>query len=1392
MAVHSYGFKCAGCSFLLACLLWFPYASAQTSSVYQLDSEYSGTNFFDGWDFYTGGDPTGGFVTYYSRSSAQQAGMINSSASQPSYIGSDYTTLIGSTSAAGRPSVRISTKRSWTHGLFIGDFNHSPAGICGTWPAFWTLGPNWPYNGEIDIMEGANMNMYNGMTLHAAPNCTIAGDSRSMSGQLQTNNCAYYPGYNVGCSISDRRGPSYGASFNAQGGGVYAMQWTSDYIRVWFFARGTIPSDITNQAPNPSSWGLPAAEFQGSCVIDQKFQAHKIIMNNAFCGEYAGAASVWNSSTNSCAASTNYSTCNGYVAGQPAAFQNAYWSIKSVRVYQLADSSSNATSSPYIASLQPTSTISSTSSAPTPTPTTSLCPGYNFTVVQSGAFKYEIECGVNPGGSDLGAPYSGYPVNSFEDCVGGCSYWNANVTANICGAVAYQISNKACYWKRSAGSTPLNPAFNGARLIYYAYPQVTDDPRSQTTTTSSSGTYVQTVATANTYVNPSVASTTSYSLVSETPASSLTDGVGMGGDGTTTSSSLPSSSTSISSSMSSTPSTGSSTTSNTPTTSLSLTTTSFATTTSSSASRSTASQSSPTSSSTSTTSRSSSTQSTPTPGQSSIVSTPNLGSQATTTVQPSNPTSLSITSSPATSMMASSTTTSAVFPSSSTSGLPHSSTTPGQTTLTSSQTTAHSSTSSAASTQPPTSTQHSSAPSTTLSAPILASSGTSSSLATQTSSSRPLQSSSIRTTSAIGPIFGSSSVTASSTLGTPSTSLSLVARSTTTRLISPSTTTTSLATDASGSTTITTRSPQQPTTASVSTSQIISTRPPSSPTTSVFESPTTSPALPGPTHVASFEYAGCLGPIPDSPFADSFILVETSVSMSIEECISDCSGQNYAGLFDAECFCSSFNGTPSDSDCVTYPDSACNVPCPGDAAQKCGGIAELPSRFAKRQFSGGDNVVVLITTYNNTLANVDPGGLSTASTSSTTLAPSLSSSTSTSPPLPPPSTTSTAAMESTSSTTASAPTQIDSPILASTTPTASSHIISSSTLPLTSSSNAGLTLSPTTISTTYTTVCASHLYTCPTPTATHLTTTVVALHCGCQDMLGPSVPMTITTTVVLVPCPSSEEYPYPPHLNVAGGEGDAGEVPPVSMTLTTTTLTVPCTESISSMASDVQRWYASASASAAAAAAAATATPIPNANADSQTPTNGDNTGSDSNPNPVAGPGPVPGPGESAGQGPRPGQRQGQNQEQPHPYQPYSFPISFPMTTAAPPATPAPASLPSPSPSPTPSTTVTLTLTIAPVAFNTTSTSTNSSTGALVDAQGNANASMHVGVVPTTRISSGNGNGNGNGEPARSGGTRLLLPPMAVSRLTGLSALGSGLVVASLTTFGFLLSFLMG
>lgn len=48
----------------------------------------------------------------------------------------------------GRPAVRLISDNTYTHGLFILDLNHMPYG-CGTWPAYWLLGPDWPTQGEI-------------------------------------------------------------------------------------------------------------------------------------------------------------------------------------------------------------------------------------------------------------------------------------------------------------------------------------------------------------------------------------------------------------------------------------------------------------------------------------------------------------------------------------------------------------------------------------------------------------------------------------------------------------------------------------------------------------------------------------------------------------------------------------------------------------------------------------------------------------------------------------------------------------------------------------------------------------------------------------------------------------------------------------------------------------------------------------------------------------------------------------------------------------------------------------------------------------------------------------------------------------------------------------------
>jgi hypothetical protein len=47
-------------------------------------------------------------------------------------IGVDHTNIA---TGSGRKSVRIESKKTYLHGLFIADMSHMPGGICGTWPA---------------------------------------------------------------------------------------------------------------------------------------------------------------------------------------------------------------------------------------------------------------------------------------------------------------------------------------------------------------------------------------------------------------------------------------------------------------------------------------------------------------------------------------------------------------------------------------------------------------------------------------------------------------------------------------------------------------------------------------------------------------------------------------------------------------------------------------------------------------------------------------------------------------------------------------------------------------------------------------------------------------------------------------------------------------------------------------------------------------------------------------------------------------------------------------------------------------------------------------------------------------------------------------------------------
>ncbi|KIV77202.1 hypothetical protein PV11_09019 [Exophiala sideris] len=320
---------------------------------YVLEDDYSGDSFFSMFDFFTGADPTNGYVNYVDQSTAQSDGLISSNGSAI-YMGVDHTNVA---SGSGRSSVRLTSTKSYTHGLIILDLEHMPGGICGTWPAFWTVGPNWPNSGEIDIIEGVNSQVGDSMALHTGSGCSITNNG-DFSGSITTPNCdvdASGQATNAGCQVLTSAADTYGIVFNKDQGGVYATQWTSSAITIWFFPRSSIPSDISSGSPNPSGWGTPLSQFQGGCDIDNFFEDHQIVFDTTFCGDWAG--NVW---TTDPTCSSKAATCQDFVQNNPSAFADAYWSVNSLKVYQ-TNGASNTTSS-----ASPYSSAAATATVPVP------------------------------------------------------------------------------------------------------------------------------------------------------------------------------------------------------------------------------------------------------------------------------------------------------------------------------------------------------------------------------------------------------------------------------------------------------------------------------------------------------------------------------------------------------------------------------------------------------------------------------------------------------------------------------------------------------------------------------------------------------------------------------------------------------------------------------------------------------------------------------------------------------------------------------------------------------------------------------------------------------------------------------------------------------------------
>jgi len=288
--------------------------------VYWQADSITGPEFFDAFSFKDIADPTHGRVNYVDYETARSQNLTYASANH-FVLRADFKHVL-SAEGPRRNSVRLQSHKQYTTGVTIFNVRHMPEG-CGTWPALRTKGDDLSNQSVIDIMEGVNDQGPNQVTLHTSAGCTMP-ESRLQTGMSTGNNC------NAGCGVRMADPRSYGPSFNNNGGGWFAMERTSSFIKVWFWSRraSDIPLGVRKGAlaVDTSDWGTPTSYFPNdSCPIETKFGPHNILISLTFCGDWAG--NVYGSS--GCP-----SSCVDFVNQNPSAFTDAYFDIGWLKIYE--------------------------------------------------------------------------------------------------------------------------------------------------------------------------------------------------------------------------------------------------------------------------------------------------------------------------------------------------------------------------------------------------------------------------------------------------------------------------------------------------------------------------------------------------------------------------------------------------------------------------------------------------------------------------------------------------------------------------------------------------------------------------------------------------------------------------------------------------------------------------------------------------------------------------------------------------------------------------------------------------------------------------------------------------------------------------------------------------
>ncbi|KAJ6471072.1 hypothetical protein C8R47DRAFT_1200243 [Mycena vitilis] len=377
-------------------LFLFPLLALRSAATYYPLIEYSGTTFFDGWDFYGAIDnTTWGNVTYVDAADATAESLAYTNGAGNAIIKVDNASTVLGAGIQYRKSVRLTSKAAFPVGtLFVVDALHMPYG-CSVWPSIWLNGvlqPGevWPAAGEIDLIEAINLMDHNQMALHSYAGC-LQPANVTQTGHTLIHNCNDTTA--SGCTVAETKNGSFGAGFAAQRGGAFGLQFDVAGVFMWFWPRSLIPASITQASPSMdlTDWGTPSAAYPavaGGCNVTEFFPEQRVVIDITLCGLWhavspplrtlAGLPSVYDA------------TCPGdcfanNIAGNGSNYANAYFEIPSIRTWSVDSGAAASASSAGVGSGPQTTGVASGSVSGSASPTAGGGTGAGAVGVPSGA-----------------------------------------------------------------------------------------------------------------------------------------------------------------------------------------------------------------------------------------------------------------------------------------------------------------------------------------------------------------------------------------------------------------------------------------------------------------------------------------------------------------------------------------------------------------------------------------------------------------------------------------------------------------------------------------------------------------------------------------------------------------------------------------------------------------------------------------------------------------------------------------------------------------------------------------------------------------------------------------------------------------------------------------------